>query len=80
MSRIKTRMTLRQRWKHMDGRRQGESTLERRMWVVAFTAAVILGGSDTVHQHVARPSILSTICMVLVIGTVIVEAVALLLG
>jgi FtsH-binding integral membrane protein len=51
-------------------------TLERRIWVVAFTAAVILGASDILRQHVARSSVLSTIFMVLVIGAVIVEVVA----
>jgi FtsH-binding integral membrane protein len=54
-----------------------KSTLERRIWVVAFTAAVVLGASDLLRRHVAHSSILSTICMVLVIGAVIVEVVAL---
>jgi hypothetical protein len=55
---------------------KGRATPERRVWAVAFTAAVVLGTADILRHHVARSSALSTVCLVFVMVAVIVEIIA----
>ncbi len=54
-----------------------ESALERRAWLVALAASIVLGAADIWRRHVARSSAWSTIYMVLVIVAAIVGVVAL---
>lgn len=56
--------------------KKAESALERRVWLVALVASIVLGAADILHRHVARSSALSAICMVFVIVAAIVGVVA----